>query len=80
MQNCFTIPLKEGWWCLIIPQYVDQIPKVYRYVGREERTVGDLMKREERTGVLEVFVETLNLGRALERDITVLKGGGLAEV
>lgn len=72
LQNFFTRILEDDIKAIIKPQYVDHIP---RAIKGQVKAILD--RKCERSGVVEIMIEELDLGKVLEREISQLSGGEL---
>ncbi|MDH7594398.1 MAG: ribosome biogenesis/translation initiation ATPase RLI [Methanomicrobiales archaeon] len=65
---------EKGLKIAVKPQYIDSIPKVFS--GR----VGELLRRTDERGLLNSFIERLDLGLLLDRPLNELSGGELQRI
>lgn len=72
LQSFFTKVLEEDYITVFKPQYVDLIPRQIK-----KGLVGDIIKKKDEGNNSEYFIEALEMGGLLQRDITQLSGGEL---
>ncbi|KAI9179358.1 Fe-S cluster-binding ribosome biosynthesis protein [Blastocladiella emersonii ATCC 22665] len=71
LQNYFTKILEENLKAIIKPQYVDNIPRMV------SGTVEKLLAAKKELDNLDMLLDLLQLGKLLDRSISVLSGGEL---